>query len=121
MRKIIMALGMCVALVLGVGSASAVSRPGPVRAVKLPGLTHPCDINRDGRGSGLGSTEWLCLKVWGHDAYDVTDADGGMASSPAGPVVVVELVREAELEGAGVAYIREGLAYEVAQHARRDR
>jgi hypothetical protein len=118
MRKIMMVLALVLATAFGVGTAAA--KPTPARAaVSGPRLFHPCDLNRDGRGGG--ATERLCLTVWGHDAYDVTDAAGGMSSTPAGPVVVTELIAEARLEGAGVAYIRQGLVTEIRQYAKRDK
>jgi hypothetical protein len=119
MRKIIMAVGLIVAVVLGVGVASASSKPGPVRRVSGAPLYHPCDLNFDGRGSGI--VESMCLRVWRQDAYTITDRSGGMTESPAGPTVVNELIIAADFETARDQYIRDGLLAEVRQYARRDR
>jgi len=120
MRKIVMAFGIVLAVLAGTG-VSVAARPesGSVRPVAGYRISHPCDFGRDGRiGSGV---ERLCMAVWGHDAYSVTHRDGSMTETPAGPVVVVELVDAATLEGAGTAYIREGLMNEMRQYAKRDK
>jgi len=121
MRKII-TLACVILGLLGIGTAYAVGvgREGEDRPAQTLTLTHPCDLNKSGRADD--GTERLCLTVWGHDAYDVTEKDGGMSSTPAGPVVVTELIAAAELEGSGAAeYVRDGLANEVDNYARRDR
>lgn len=124
MRKIMMAFGIVLAVLAGAGVSAAAVKPVPVRKVTaVPAIgyriSHPCDFGRDGRIGGV--TERLCMTVWAHDAYSITYRDGSMTETPAGPVVVVELVREARVEGAGVAYIREGLLNEVREYGKRDK
>jgi hypothetical protein len=135
MRKYIAALviafTLAVGISAGVGESDAAPRPVPVAQITKPRVPvkadpfrvyHPCDLTRDGRATTY--TERLCLRVWAHDAYDVTES-GGTSSTPAGPVVVTELIREARTEGGTArqveSYIREGLRNEVANYARRDR
>jgi hypothetical protein len=123
MRKIVMAFGIVLAVLAGAGASSAASRPAPVAKIVKPvfgyKISHPCDFGRDGRIGGV--VERLCMTVWVHDAYTITYRDGSMTETPAGPVVVVELVNAAKLEGGGVGYIREGLANEVREYAKRDK
>jgi hypothetical protein len=105
---------------MGMGTASAAVRPGPVAKITKPVMRpvvvrvfHPCDFNHN---TVIGdATERLCMRVWAHDAYSV---DG--SETPAGPVVVVGLIDEARVEGAGVAYVREGLRNEEANYKLRD-
>lgn len=121
MRKIMMALGLVVAVLMGIGTASAESKPRPVGKIAAAApikravvrVFHPCDFNRSTVIEN--ATERLCMRVWAHDAYSV---DG--SETPAGPVVVVGLIDEARVEGAGVAYIREGLLNEEANYKLRD-
>lgn len=105
------------AVVFGVGSSAVAAGNKP----RVQRVAHPCDLNRNGvTARGTGSTEDLCLRVWAHDAYTVSDKHGNVyQETPAGPAVVVGLVEEARYEGR--AYLRQGLKNEIAMYAKRDR
>ncbi|MBQ6358474.1 MAG: hypothetical protein IJI97_05895 [Clostridia bacterium] len=99
-------------------SADAEARPGI-------SLSHPCDINANGRKDG--STERRCLRVWEQDAYTTT-VQGGYTETPAGPTVVNELINEWRLEFRGeltsrasLRYLDTGLRDIQADYANRDR
>ncbi|MFB7858842.1 hypothetical protein [Rhodococcus qingshengii] len=84
------------------------------------GLHHPCDINQDAAVSD--DTERLCLTVWDQDAYTITHGDGSSTETPAGPVVITELVSEWLMEdGPGdTSYLVSGLQAHRDDYARRD-
>ena len=120
MRKIFVVIGLVLAVFMG-GTAAAVSKPSPVaritKPVPLVRVYHPCDLNRDTYAGT--SLERLCMRVWGHDMYTVTDKYG-ITTTPSGPVVVVDLIAESRTEG-GHAYLRMGLLNEMDMYGKRDR
>jgi hypothetical protein len=110
---LVIALGLAVAFM--VQSASAAGTMSRVQRVY-----HPCDLNKNTMTArGTGSTEDLCLRVWGHSAYTVSDRHGVYQESPAGAAVVTDLIEQARGEGSG--YLREGLKNEIDMYGKRDR
>lgn len=106
-----------VAMMFGIGVGVSVAAGNKPRVQRT---YHPCDLNQNTKSErGTGSTEDLCLRVWKHDAYTLSNKDGSYQETPAGPAVVVDLVEQARDEGR--VYLRGALKNEIAMYAKRDR
>lgn len=86
------------------------------KAKPAPRLIHPCDVgNENGRLDS--AIEKLCMQVWDHGTYDITDKDGyPMSTVPAGPVVVVEFVQQWRDEDLGINHLRDLFKSEVESY-----
>lgn len=109
---------LALSVVFGTG---VVASAQPAEANSTPPLLHPCDVSND-NGKLDTALERLCMRVWGQDAYTVSDKNGDVRrESPAGPAVVVELVDEWIDEDAGIIWLKEEFRSEREMYADRDR
>lgn len=85
-------------LLISITTITAVTVPAAAESQGVR-ISHPCDINADGYIHQ--EAERLCMEVWQQDAYTVVLDNGSMADTPAGPVVVTELMAAWEMESPG--------------------
>lgn len=121
-RLVVTAISLMTVLSMTFGIGSVSSSAVSAHKTPVQRVHHPCDLNKNSKvARGTGSAEDLCLVVWRHAAYTLSNKHGTYQETPAGPAVVVDLLDQAYAEGRSAKYFRGGLLNEISMYAKRDR